>query len=515
VALFLLPGGPKDRTIPIAAVAPRAERSEDHALTTQNTRGSSDVRGDPRIPPSAGRSWWLREALAADPGERCPPLDGDHEADIVVLGGGYTGMWTAHELVRRDPGLDVVLLEQDICGGGASGRNGGFVNGFWNGIEEISRLFPVDRALELLRAADRSVQEIGEFCDRHGVDAWYTRGGDLGIATSPSQRGRWSGTLAAARRLGVADQFEEMSAADVARRCRSPAFDGGMLTRNAATVHPARLARGLRRVLLEQGVRIFEGSPLRRFTSGPPAIAETPGGRVRAASAILALNAGMKHWPQFLRHVAARGSYMVITSPAPERLAEIGWTGGESIWNFRSAVNYFRTTPDGRVAFGTGGMQPGFARSIGPRFAYDEGFVRRVAEHLWRLLPSFADVPLEAAWGGAVDVSGSHLPFYGTLPSGNVHYGAGYTGNGVGPSRLGGAILASLAVGGGAEFARLPVVELRSKRFPPEPLRSAGVLLANTAIMRKDEAEDAGARAGPIVEFVARLPRRLGYNLGP
>jgi glycine/D-amino acid oxidase-like deaminating enzyme len=202
-------------------------------------------------------------------------------------------------------------------------------------------------------------------------------------------------------------------------------------------------------------------------------------------------------------------------APAERQLEEIGWTSGVAVWNMRSAVNYLRTTADGRIAFGTGGMQPGFGTRIGPRFRYDAGFVAVVAEQFRRMFPTFADVPLEAAWGGAVDVSGSHLPFFGTLPSGNVHYGAGYTGNGVGPSRLGGAILASLAVGGDEEFARLPVVELRSKRFPPEPLRSAGVLVANSAILRKDEAEDAGARAGRIVDFVARLPRRLGYNLGP
>ena len=467
------------------------------------------------IPPDRGRSWWLREALRHDPGEPCPALEGEHEADIVVLGGGYTGMWTAHSLLQRDPGLDIVLLEADICGGGPSGRNGGFVNGFWNGIDEIVELFGDDRGLELVRAGDRSIAEIGDFCERYGIDAWYTRRGDMGVATSPAQEGAWRPSVETARRLGLGDALQELGPDEVAERCRSPLFGGGMLTTNAATVQPARLARGLRRVLLEQGARIHEGSPVRRFSAGPPAVAETPRGSVRAKTAVIAMNAWMAQWKAFRSRLTVRGSYVVLTAPAPELLREINWTGGEGVWNFRSAVNYLRTTPDGRIAFGTGGLQPGLARSIGPRFSYDERFVRQVAEHLWRMFPAFAGVPLDSAWGGPVDVSGSHVPFFGTLPGGNVHFGVGYTGNGVGPSHLGGSILASLALKADDEFARVPLVDLRPRRFPPEPLRSPGVLIANRAIVRKDEAEDAGRRANLVTDFLARLPRRLGYKLGP
>jgi glycine/D-amino acid oxidase-like deaminating enzyme len=223
----------------------------------------------------------------------------------------------------------------------------------------------------------------------------------------------------------------------------------------------------------------------------------------------------MEHWRAFRSRVTVRGSYIVLTAPAPELLKEIHWTGGEALSNYRAGVNYLRTTPDGRIAFGTGGMQPGFARSIGPRFGYDERFVRQVADQLWRMFPGFRDVPLAAAWGGPIDVSGAHVPFFGTLPTGNTHYGVGYTGNGVGPSHLGGKILASLATGGDDDDARLPLVELKPRRFPPEPIRSPGVLVANTAILHKDAREDQGRKVNPLVRFVARLPRRLGYKLGP
>jgi glycine/D-amino acid oxidase-like deaminating enzyme len=210
-----------------------------------------------------------------------------------------------------------------------------------------------------------------------------------------------------------------------------------------------------------------------------------------------------------------RGSYIVLTAPAPERLEAIGWTNGMGLSDYRAALHYVRTTPDGRIAFGIGGMQPNLARSIGPRFAYDEAALRVAATDLHRMFPSFHDVPIEAGWGGPIDVSGMHLPFFGTLETGTVHYGFGYTGNGVGPAHLGGRILALRALGRFEDILELPLVDLEPMRFPPEPLRSPGTLIANHAIRRKDDFEDRGEEPNPLVDFVARLPRRLGYHLGP
>jgi glycine/D-amino acid oxidase-like deaminating enzyme len=301
----------------------------------------------------------------------------------------------------------------------------------------------------------------------------------------------------------------------VRRRCASPRFGTGLLIRDAATVQPARLARGLRRVLVEQGVRIHEKSPVTRFRAGRPAVAETPGGTVRAGEAVIGLGAWATWWRAFKPRLTVRGSYIVVTEPAPERLEELGWTGGESIYDQRSSLHYLRTTADGRIAFGLGGLQPDLARRIDHRYDYVERYARRVASDLVRMFPSFADVPIEAAWGGPINVSGLTMPFYGTLPPGNVHYGLGYTGNGVGPSHLGGKILAALALHAGDGFTRLAVVTHRPKRFPPEPIRSPAMLVVNAAIRRKDDLEDAGRRVGPITRFLAKLPRRLGYNLGP
>ncbi len=472
----------------------------------------------PAAPRPAKRSWWLEEALARPEfvGPDTPPLRGDTTADVLILGGGYTGMWTAWFLKEREPDLDVVLLEADICGGGPSGRNGGFCDGWWGHIGDMVQTYGEADALELLMTCGRSPAEIGTWCERHGVDAWFTRGGDLAVATSPSAEGRWEGTIEAARRLGVEDEYRALTPEQVQERCASPAFGGGMLIADAANVQPARLARGLRNVLVERGVRIFEGTPVTRFRASRPAVAETAGGTVRAGEAVVGLGAWATWWRAFKPILTVRGSYMVITAPAPERLEQMGWTGGEQVRDVRSSIHYGRTTPDGRIALGLGGLQPDLARRIDRRYDYEERYAVRVARDVARLFPAFADVPVEAAWGGPINVSGFTMPFFGSMgAAGNVHYGVGYTGNGVGPSHLGGKILAALATRAEDGFTRLAVVSREPKRFPPEPIRSPGMMLANAAIRRKDDLEDSRRRVDPLTGFVARLPRRMGFKLGP
>jgi glycine/D-amino acid oxidase-like deaminating enzyme len=466
-------------------------------------------------PPDHGRSWWLREALTDDPGEPCPPLVGDATADVVILGGGYTGMWTAYHLKERDPAIDVVIVEQDICGGGPSGRNGGFVNAWWTAVPEMARRFGDADAIELAMAASRSVEAIGRFCEREHVDAWFTGAGEMTVATNPTHVGSWDGLLKETARLGVGDVFTELTPDEVQARCASPTFGAGMFESDAATVQPARLARGLRRALLDRGVRIFEDTPVRRFGAGRPVVAETPGGTVRAGQAVLAVGAWGAGWRRFRRSLAVRGSYIVLTAPAPERLAELGWTGGEAIRDLRTSLHYLRTTPDGRIAFGAAGLQPGLARTIGPRFAYDAASLRTAIEDLHRMFPSFRDVPIEAGWGGPIDVAGRYLPFFGTGPTGNVHHGLGFTGNGVAPSHLGGQILAALASHADDGFAQLAVVQHEPLRFPPAPILLPGMLAVNRAIHARDDALDAGRNPPIISDLLAHLPRRLGYNLGP
>jgi len=210
--------------------------------------------------------------------------------------------------------------------------------------------------------------------------------------------------------------------------------------------------------------------------------------------------------------VAAWSSYIVLTEPAPEKLEEIHWTGGELITDLRHSVRYFRTTRDGRIAFGGGGGRA--SGHVGETFTHDTRAVRESAEGFRRFFPSWKDVAIVDAWGGPIDVSSTHLPTFGSL-GGNVHFAVGYTGNGVAPSHLAGIVLSDLVLGADTDAARLPIVNARTRNFPPEPLRSIGAAMVRRAIISFDTAEEKGEHPNPIASVIAHMPRKMGYLLGP
>ena len=470
-----------------------------------------NLTGD-ALTPGAQRSWWLREALASDPGAECPPLQMNLNADVVIVGGGFTGLWTAYYLSSANPSLGIAVLEEDICGGGPSGRNGGFASGWWDELDGLVALYGCEGAVRACRAISRSIDLIGHVCATHRIDAWYAKAGYVYAATAEQHYEVCAQMVEAAREAGAPEEMQPLTAREVRARCDSPAFSSNAFMRDGASVHPARLAHELRRVLLERSVRIHEGTRVERFENSAPATAITPRGTVRARQAVIAINAWATGWPSLSRRLVAWSSYMILTAPAPEHVAAIGWTGGELVSDLRTSVRYFRTTRDGRIAFGGGGGRA--KTSIGKAFTHDMRAVVEAAEGFRLLFPTFADVPIVDAWGGPIDVSPTHLPAFGSLLP-NVHYALGYTGNGVAPSNLAGRVLADLVTGADSEEVRLPMVNSPSRAFPPQPFRALGAALVRRAIIAKDTAEERGRRPNPLANAIARLPRKLGYMLGP
>lgn len=470
-------------------------------------------------PAGSRRNPWLREALELEGNPPpAPALSGSPEADVAIVGGGYTGLWTALALAERAPELRVVVLEQDICGGGPSGRNGGFVNAWWDEIATYVALFGPDGALAAAREAAASVHAIGAWCSAHGVDAHYRKAGMLMASTTPLHDGSWDACVTACRTLGVPEAYVELSAERVQAICASPRFRGGAFMADGATVQPALLARGLRRVALERGIGIHEGTRVRglRDIGGPKVRLLTAGGELRATHVVLGLNAWAASWRPFRNRLLAWSSWMVRSEPIADRLeGDLGWIGGTSIVDARFTVHYLRTTRDGRIALGAGGGRPGYGGRIGRSFVNDLAAGRRAVAGFRHLFPSLADVRLTDMWGGPIDVSPDHVPRFGTLPGGRVHYGFGYSGNGVGPSHLGGRILAGLVLGSDEPVTRLPIVSSRARPFPPEPLRYVGARVLREAMVRREDAEQTGRTAPWWLRELTRLPRRLGYRLGP
>jgi glycine/D-amino acid oxidase-like deaminating enzyme len=446
-----------------------------------------------------------------DAGEPAPALEGDTDADVAIVGGGYTGLWTALALKELEPGLDVVVLEaEEACGLGPSGRNGGFVHGYWSHLPRLRERFGDEAALAVGRAADVIVPGIGAFCEANGIDAWLRVGGMLRVSAAAAQDGSVDREVDAARALDVAEEAVPLSAQELAQRIRSPRFRRGAFLRDCATVQPARLARGLRRVAAGR-VRLHERT---RVTAIEDGRVETVHGRVRARDVVVATNAAAAGWKPLRRRLTIFGSYVVLTEPVPDLLERIGWTGGEAVIDGRMFLHYFRTTPDGRVLMGSGSGPMGFAGRLDRRFTHDEPTAARAEQGLRRLLPDLAEAQVTHAWGGPIDVSSDHLPFFGTVPRTRIHYGAGYSGHGVGPSWLGGRILARLVLGVDDELTRLPLVTRRVPKLPPEPIRRLGGGLVRASIMACEEAEEEGRRAPLPARAGAGLPRLLGLSVG-
>ena len=465
---------------------------------------------EPRLP-----SWWLEQALAAegDP-PPAPALDGDATADVAIVGGGYTGLWTALALRERAPDLGVTVVESEICGHGPSGRNGGFVHGYWAALASILPLLGEERALELAQAGERIVPGIRTWAEARGEDVWLREAGMLEVSAAPAQDAGVEKAVAAAARLGRADQAVALTPGGVAQRISSPVFRGGVFYPDGATVHPGLLVRALRRAAIDAGVTLHEGTPVTEVRAGSPNELATPGGVLRAPEVVLATNAALTGWAPASRNLTNFGSYVVLTEPAPELLAEIGWTGGEALVDGRMFLHYFRTTNDGRVLMGSGSGPIGFGGRIDDRFSRDGPTAARAEAGLRRLLPGLADVRVERAWGGPIDVSADHLPFFRTNPGTRIHYGAGYSGHGVGPAWLGGRILASLALRADDEWTRLPLASRKVPTLPREPFRRLGGGVVRWAIMACESAEEEGRRPPAAARAAAALPRLLGMELG-
>lgn len=454
--------------------------------------------------------WWLHDA---GPAESRPAPDRDHAADVVVVGGGYTGMWAAWELLER--GASVAVLDAGVCGEGPSGRNAGFVDHLAHAAARLRAAFGDAPARATVLESVRSVQAIGAWCEAQGVDARFRAGGQVVASAAPAQDGSEDEAVAACAALGLGDELRHLTAAEVAARIASPVLRGGVLAPSTATVHPGRLARGLRAALLARGAQVFEHAPVRALRTDPGGVrAETRAGTIRARSALLCLNAWSVLAPPLRRRLTVTSSHMLMTEPVPDVLEAIGWTGGEAVTDARHLVHYFRTTDDGRIAFGWGGGRIVCGGRLRPRDAVDPARAAQVAADLVRFFPALTGRRVEHAWGGPIDASPTHLPIVDTLPGGRVHAAFGYTGNGVGPSRLCGAILARMALDERDGLTGLPLVSPPRRLLPPEPLRVIGGEAIRVALDRKERAEEAGRRPGPVSVAVAALPRLLGVQIG-
>ncbi|MGF6092653.1 FAD-dependent oxidoreductase [Pseudomonas sp. 18173] len=457
------------------------------------------------------RPYWLDQALKDQPDTPCPRLQQDTRADVCIVGGGYTGLWTAIMIKEQNPELDVVIVEADICGAGASGRNGGCALSWSAKYFTLERLFGVEEAVRLVKESEQSIYAIGHFCEKYAVDADYRLDGTLYTATNRAQVGSTDGVIAALERNGI-NSFSRYAQEDVQRMAGSTRHIEGWFSPAAASVQPGKLVRGLRRVALELGVRIYEGSPMTGLEQGLPATVATPGGQVVAERVVLAMNAWMaRAFPEFERTVAIVSSDMIITEPRPDLLKRIGLTSGVTVLDSRIFVHYYHNTPDGRIMLGKGGNTFAYGGRILPVFDQPSPYEGLLRNTLGEFFPEFADVGIAATWNGPSDRSVTGLPFFGRMGArGNIYYGFGYSGSGVGPCHMGGQILSSLVLGLDNPWTRSPLLQGPLGHFPPEPIRYLGSLMVRNAVRRKERAEDHNRRPSRLDVRLAKFAAAAG-----
>jgi glycine/D-amino acid oxidase-like deaminating enzyme len=464
-----------------------------------------DIRLLTEETPAVTRSLWLSEA-GLDGSD--PPLIGERSADVAIVGGGFVGLWTAIELTHRRPSLSVVVLEQDICGGGASGRNGGQAHTWFDRLDSLAAVCGPDEALRLAWASADALEELGAL-EEAGHELGLCRDGWLQTATTAAQLGAWEPMLAACERYGV-QRYERLGAADVALRTGSAVHLAGVIEPGSGTVQPARLVAALKAMAREAGVVIHERTPVRAIRRGAAPVLVTPDGLLTAPRVVLATGAWASALPQLARRIFVVASDIVVTPPIPGRLDALGWTGGAALCDSQARVLYYMRTRDGRAALGRGGGRIAWSGHVGRGFDSDAAAARDAAAALGRVYPGLQDVPVERSWSGPVDRTLAGLPLFGDLDGrGEVHYGVGWSGTGVVQSRLGGRILASLTLGTDDEWSRSGLVGQRPFAYPAEPIRFLGAHLVRGAVKRVGRAEDAGRRASALDRRLAALTPAL------
>jgi glycine/D-amino acid oxidase-like deaminating enzyme len=436
------------------------------------------------------RSFWTSQPGAPEP---AGPLTGTQQAGLAVVGGGFSGLWTALRARERDPSADVVLIEASTSGWAASGRNGGFcsaslTHGIGNGLSRYPDEMP-----QLEKLGAQNLAEIGQTIATHGIDCDFAPVGELAVATAAWQLDGLTEEAEAARALG--HEVTELDAAGVRAELDSPVFLGGTWYHDTcAMLDPARLARGLRQACLDAGVRIFEHSPVRSIRSdGAGLKLTTADGQLRAGQVALATGA----YPPLLRRIGHYFvpvyDYVLVTRPlTAAELASVGWRHRQGAADSGNQFHYFRLTADNRILWG--GYDAVYFAGGGVSRGHDQraATFRPLAEHFFATFPQLEDVTFEYTWGGAIDTCSRFFAFYGTAFGGRLAYACGHTGLGVGASRFGANVMLDQLSGQPTERTSLELVRSRPVPFPPEPARSAVIQLTRASLAHADR--DAGRR---------------------
>lgn len=450
-------------------------------------------------------SLWLDTVPGSlEPG---PPLPGDRDVDVAIVGAGFTGLWTAYYLAQADPGLRIAICEQEIAGFGASGRNGGWCSAlFPASLAKLERMAGRAQAIAMHRAMQQTVDEVGRAAAAESIDCHWAKGGTVQLARSATQLERAAAEVREARTFGFGEADLRLLTADDARAMVSASgVVGGTFTPHCAAIHPARLVRGLADAVRRRGVELFERTPVLDIQPGQ---LTTPSGTVRAEYVVRATEGYTPRLPGLRRAVAPVYSLMIATAPLPEAAwDEIGLAGRPTFGDLRHLIIYGQRTADGRLAFGGRGAPYHLGSAVRPSFDRVPAVFAALRRTLAELFPVLGSARITHAWGGPIGVSRDWCASVGLDRSTGIGWAGGYVGDGVSTTNLAGRTLADLITGADTDITRLPWVGHRSPRWEPEPLRWLGV---NAGLQVMSWADRQETRTGRPSRAAAVVGRFLG-----
>ena len=432
-------------------------------------------------------------------------LPGNRDADVAIVGGGYTGLWTAYYLKSIEPSLRIVVLERDICGFGASGRNGGWCSALYpSSASKVARGRGRDAVIALRRELKATVDEVGRVADAEGIDAHFAKGGTLMLARTKPQLERAREDVEAARAWGdTEDDVRFLEPDETKSHIGAAGVLGATFTPHCAAIHPARLVRGLAAAVERLGVDVHEGTTV---TSIEPGRAVTPNGTVRAGVVVRATEGYTPEIQGYRRAVIPVYSLMIATAPLmAEQLAEVGLERRPTFGDERHLIIYGQRTADGRIAFGGRGAPYHAGSRVRPEFDRNEHVFAALRSSLVALFPALRDVEIEHRWGGPLAMPRDLLPSVGLDRRTGIGWAGGYVGDGVAMTNLAGRTMADLILARQTELVRLPFVGHRSRSWEPEPLRWIGVNAGLRLLSAGDAEERLTGRQSLLASVFWRL----------
>lgn len=432
-------------------------------------------------------------------------LPGDRDADVCVVGAGYTGLWTAYYLLKADPSLRVVVLEKEIAGYGASGRNGGWCSALFAAPrDKLARVGGRGAALAMQRAMFDTVDEVGRVVGAEGIDAHFAKGGTISAATTRAHVPRLKAEIAEERRWGFSEgDYRWLNAAEASSRVRMEGSLGAAFTPHCAALHPARLSRGLARAVEARGAAIHELTPVRTIDSG---MASADGGRVKAEVVVRATEGYTASLEGFKRTLLPIYSLMIATEPLPRSFwDEVGWALRETVTDARNLIIYAQRTADDRIAIGGRGAPYHFGSDVADSYERVPSVFAELQRVLAALWPGARDAAITHNWGGPLGVPRDWFSSVGYDRGSGLAWAGGYVGDGVATANLAGRTLADLILGRDTDITKLPWVGHRSPPWEPEPFRWLGTNLALQVMASADRAELRSGRPARRAAVVARL----------